>query len=101
MGKVFDLYPVFVVGSNNLAAEAADLVLLQENSLSKVPELLKTTRNILRVARSTAHYGMMASCAQMSLAAVGILNPFLSASLQELVDLSTILYALSVHAQRL
>ena len=81
--------------SHGLTEESADAVLLSQD-LQGIAKALSISRNALDCSRGVAQYGMGASLIQMVAAAAGFLPPFANSILQEVVDLSAILKALTV-----
>lgn len=81
--------------SHGLTEESADAVLLSQE-LRGIAKALAISRNALDCSRGVAQYGMGASLVQMVAAAAGYLPPFANSVLQEVVDLSAIVKALTV-----
>jgi heavy metal translocating P-type ATPase len=78
--------------SSDIAAEAADAVLL-EASLSKVDELMHIGRRMRSIALISAVGGIGLSVIGMSAAALGWLSPIEGAIAQEMIDLAAVLNA--------
>eukprot|EP01062_Namystynia_karyoxenos_P065932 TRINITY_DN59985_c0_g1_i1.p1 TRINITY_DN59985_c0_g1~~TRINITY_DN59985_c0_g1_i1.p1 ORF type:complete len:740 (+),score=222.10 TRINITY_DN59985_c0_g1_i1:67-2286(+) len=87
------------IGTNALASESADVVLVQQELLL-VDTALRLGRHVLRKAKRGVICGMGASGVQMVLAEAGVLSAFANSLLQELVDLSAILHSASVLLHR-
>lgn len=87
------------VGTGGLAAEAADMVLLQPQKVPELAEMIKLSKVVVNTAVNAVSLGMTLACIQMLFAASGVLSPFVSACLQEGIDLSTVIFALSVAFQ--
>lgn len=85
------------VGSGGLAANASDMVLIDTSTTSRLSEMIKLAKTVVRTARLAVGFGMTLACIQMVVASTGILSPYISAWLQEFIDLSTVLFALSVN----
>eukprot|EP01065_Artemidia_motanka_P025522 TRINITY_DN30513_c0_g1_i1.p1 TRINITY_DN30513_c0_g1~~TRINITY_DN30513_c0_g1_i1.p1 ORF type:complete len:714 (+),score=207.31 TRINITY_DN30513_c0_g1_i1:77-2218(+) len=83
------------VGTNALASESADIVLVQQDLLL-LEHALRLGKQVVRTARRGVVYGMGASFTQMALAELGVLTPLANSFLQEVVDLSAILNSASV-----
>jgi heavy metal translocating P-type ATPase len=75
------------------AGDAADAVILKD-SLAKVVEAVAIGRHTLRVAYAAIWIGIGISIALMLVATTGLIPAVAGALIQELVDLTTILYAL-------
>jgi heavy metal translocating P-type ATPase len=75
------------------AGDAADAVILKD-SLAKVVEAVAIGRHTLRVAYAAIWIGIGISVALMLVATTGLIPAVAGALIQELVDLTTILYAL-------
>ncbi|MGZ8803906.1 MAG: heavy metal translocating P-type ATPase [Microbacterium sp.] len=75
------------------AGDAADAVILKD-SLTKVVDAVSIGRHTLRVAYTAIWIGIAISIALMLVATTGIIPAVAGALIQELVDLTTILYAL-------
>ncbi len=78
-----------------ISAEAADMVLLVDD-VTRVPEAIATGRKMDRVAREGINFGLGASLVLMGIAAFGVIEPAIGATLQEVIDVSVILNALRV-----
>ena len=81
--------------ANDIAAEAADAVILQP-SLSKVDELIHIGRRMRSIALESAVGGMALSILGMAAAAFGHLPPIGGAIAQEIIDLVAVLNAVRV-----
>jgi len=81
--------------ANDIAAEAADAVILQP-SLSKVDELIHIGRRMRSIALESAVGGMALSVLGMVAAAFGYLPPIGGAIAQEIIDLVAVLNAVRV-----
>lgn len=75
------------------AGDAADAVILKD-SLAKVVDAVSIGRHTLRVAYTAIWIGIAISIALMLVATTGLIPAVAGALIQELVDLTTILYAL-------
>ncbi|GAA1651153.1 heavy metal translocating P-type ATPase [Microbacterium flavum] len=75
------------------AGDAADAVILKD-SLAKVAEAVHIGRHTLRVAFTAIWIGIGLSIGLMLVATTGVIPAVVGALVQELVDLTTILYAL-------
>ena len=101
------------LGVNELACEAANVVLLREDVARDVPPAIATStqqrgalmqvvslvalgRHVVRVVSDGVRGGMGLACVQMLFAATGAVKPVTNAVLQECVDLGTIINALRV-----
>ncbi|MBB3158329.1 heavy metal translocating P-type ATPase [Microbacterium proteolyticum] len=84
-----------VVGGRHatLASEAADIVLLRDD-LADILRAREHAQRTVRIARQSILLGISMSLILMFIAAAGLLPALAGAWLQELVDLSTILWAL-------
>ncbi len=85
------------VGSSahGLTAESADAVLLSQD-LRAIGAAIAISRNAVGCAHGVVRFGMGSSLTQMMAAAAGLLSPFANSVLQEVVDLSSIVKALTV-----
>jgi heavy metal translocating P-type ATPase len=75
------------------ATESADVVIMVDE-LSRVPHAVRIGRETTRIALEAIWIGISLSAGLMVVAALGALPALLGATLQEAVDLITILYAL-------
>ncbi|WP_314505910.1 heavy metal translocating P-type ATPase [uncultured Microbacterium sp.] len=75
------------------AGDAADAVILKD-SLDQVVDAVSICRHTLRVAYTAIWIGVAISVALMLVATTGVIPAVAGALIQELVDLTTILYAL-------
>jgi len=81
------------------AAEAADVVIMQDN-VGKVASSLEIARHSFFLAKQSILIGILVSIALMFIFATGRFKPIYGAILQEVVDVFVILNALRAHSSR-
>lgn len=84
----------------NAASESADAVILKDD-LSKVGDVIKISRDTLKVAREAVLIGIFICIILMIIAGFGLIPTIVGAMLQEVVDTVTILYALRARSDKL
>ncbi|WP_125590813.1 heavy metal translocating P-type ATPase [Companilactobacillus jidongensis] len=84
----------------NAASESADAVILKDD-LSKVGDVVKISRDTLKVARDAVLIGIFICIFLMIIAGFGFIPTIVGAMLQEVVDTVTILYALRARSDKL
>lgn len=84
----------------NAASESADAVILKDD-LSKVGDVVKISRDTMKVAREAVLIGIFICIILMVIAGFGLIPTIIGAMLQEVVDTVTILYALRARSDRL
>ena len=84
----------------NAASESADAVILKDD-LSKVGEVVKISRDTLKVAREAVLIGIFICIILMIIAGFGLIPTIIGAMLQEVVDTVTILYSLRARSDKL
>lgn len=82
------------VDSTSLSSDAASVVILS-GSLSQLPGLISLASRSVNIARRTVTFGTLASLAQMVLAVAGVTTPVQNSAMQEVVDLSAVLYSMT------
>jgi len=87
------------VGTNALASESADIVLVKPQLLL-IDFCLRLGRCVVTTSRRGVKCGMGASIVQMACAEAGLVSALTNSFLQEIVDLSAILYSASVLVSR-
>lgn len=88
-----DLGVVFSHSENTAAVEAAEFVLVKPD-LSSILSMMDISARSMRIARQSIWIGMSLSCTAMIVAAFGYIPPSVGAFVQEVIDVSVILYAL-------
>ncbi|WP_334328311.1 heavy metal translocating P-type ATPase [Companilactobacillus sp. HBUAS59699] len=84
----------------NAASESADAVILKDD-LSKVGDVVKISRDTLKVAREAVLIGIFICIMLMIIAGFGLIPTIIGAMLQEVVDTVTILYSLRARSDKL
>ncbi|APX72419.1 heavy metal translocating P-type ATPase [Companilactobacillus allii] len=84
----------------NAASESADAVILKDD-LSKVGDVVKISRDTLKIAREAVLIGIFICIILMIIAGFGLIPTIIGAMLQEVVDTVTILYALRARSDKL
>jgi P-type E1-E2 ATPase len=77
------------LGVSSLANEASNVVLVRDD-LRQIIHLIELGRQALHITRQGATGGMLCSGVQMMFAAGGLISPFVSACMQEVIDLVSI-----------
>ena len=85
--------------ASDIAAEAADIVLLNSD-LDAVPEALRLARQTLRIIRQNLFWAFFYNAAAVPLAALGFLNPVVSAVAMGLSDIIVIGNALRLRQRK-
>jgi P-type E1-E2 ATPase len=80
-------------GGATVSSQTADAVVVVDR-VDRVPEVIRTGRRSLRIARESVLFGIGLSLVAMGFAAFGYIPPVAGALLQEAVDLAVILNAL-------
>jgi Cd2+/Zn2+-exporting ATPase len=75
---------------SDVAIETADFTIMADDVV-KVPEAIKLSRGMLRIAKQSITVGLLATGLGVALSAFGILNPILGATFHECGDLFVIL----------
>jgi heavy metal translocating P-type ATPase len=75
------------------ASESADVVIMKDD-LSRVARAVEISKQTIRIATQSIWIGMVLSVGLMVVAVIGLLPAILGATLQEIIDLVTILNAL-------
>lgn len=75
---------------SDVAIETADFTIMADDVV-KVPEAIKLSRGMLRIAKQSIMVGLFATGLGIALSAFGILNPILGATFHECGDLFVIL----------
>lgn len=88
-----DLGVVFSHSENTAAVEAAEFVLVKPD-LSRILAMMDISARSMRIARQSIWIGMSLSCTAMIVAAFGYIPPSVGALIQEVIDVSVVLYAL-------
>eukprot|EP00924_Labyrinthula_sp_SR-Ha-C_P006879 snap_masked-scaffold_8-processed-gene-3.45-mRNA-1 protein AED:1.00 eAED:1.00 QI:0/-1/0/0/-1/1/1/0/668 len=84
----------FSMKKESLLSEVSDIV-VRSDKLEDVYLAYEESKNILSKSQNVVAYGMAASCLQVVLATFGFISAFQAASLQEAIDLGTIIFASS------
>jgi P-type E1-E2 ATPase len=88
-----DLGVALAAGGGGISAEAADVVVLNDD-LNGVPEAVAIGRRTMRIARQSLWVGLGLSAIAMGFAAAGAIPPAVGAVLQEGIDVAVILNAI-------
>lgn len=78
------------------ASESADVVIMLDD-VSKVAQSLDISKNTLKIAKQSIMIGIVISICLMFIYATGKFSPTSGALIQELVDVTVIVYALRAH----
>lgn len=81
------------------ASESADVVILRDD-LSRVATAVQVAKDTMRVAREAVLIGIAICVILMLIASFGVIPAMIGALLQELVDTTTILYALRARGSK-
>lgn len=75
---------------SDVAIETADFTIMADDVV-KVPEAIKLSKGMLRIAKQSLTVGLLANGLGVALSALGMLNPVLGATFHECADLFVIL----------
>lgn len=78
------------------ASESADVVIMLDD-LKKVPESFKISKDTFKVARQAILLGISISVGLMLVYSTGKFSPVSGAAVQELIDITVMIYALRAH----
>ncbi len=78
------------------ASESADVVVMMD-SLTKVAESYKIAKDTFKIARQAILLGIIISIGLMLIYATGKFSPVSGAAIQELIDITVMIYALRAH----